>query len=230
MISNKRWLAGLALAIALVAGGFVVWPGAQFTVGGAMVNVGFRLQDHLQDYDLVDSTGHDAAPDTILERLLAQNHKAAAVRSWFPRTARHPIVAAVVCMDGRLDTAELMGDTRKYYYVVRTAGSVLEAKEQDMLQLAVEQGVSLILLTTHTDCAAEKLAADPARAAHLPSLSQAVGNRSVRIDEFLHRPAIAERLADGRLEVVEAEIDTQTAELLVTGKHGHGTTATVAPM
>ena len=59
-------------------------------------------------------------------------------------------------MDARIDTNELTGDTRHYYYVIRTAGSVLSEREEEMLELAVENGVELVVLTTHSDCAAEK--------------------------------------------------------------------------
>lgn len=43
---------------------------------------------------------------------------------------------------------ELTGDTRHYYYIIRTAGSVLSEKEEEMLELAVENGVKLINIDT----------------------------------------------------------------------------------
>ena len=64
-------------------------------------------------------------------------------------------------MDARIDTNELLGDTRHYYYIIRTAGSVLSPREEEMLELAVENGVKLVVLTTHSDCAAEKAASEP---------------------------------------------------------------------
>ena len=45
-------------------------------------------------------------------------------------------------MDARIYTNELVGDTRRYYYIVRTAGSVLAPPEQEMLELAVLNGVA----------------------------------------------------------------------------------------
>jgi hypothetical protein len=132
---------------------------AQFVLGGAMINAGYRLQDHHDEYDFHD--GHDEhriTPESVWQEMLQQNRMAASVRSTFPRTPRHPLVAMVVCMDARIDTNELTGDTRKYYYVVRTAGSVLSEREMEMLELAVDNGVKVIVLTTHTDCAAERVA------------------------------------------------------------------------
>jgi carbonic anhydrase len=113
-------------------------------------------------------------------------------------------------MDARLDTNELMGDTRRYYYVIRTAGSVLSEREEEMLELAVENGVKLVVWTTHTDCAAEKAAAVPEKRTRFPALARAVDERDERFAEFLARPAIAGRVAEGKLMVKRVEIDTLT--------------------
>lgn len=203
-----------AFALALVAAAttFVVSPQTRFVVGGAMVNVGYRLQDHLEAYDFHHR--HELKPDEIWNELVKQNHLAAAVRKKFPRSARHPLVAMVVCMDARVDTVELTGDTRKYYYVVRTAGSVLGDKEEDMLELAVANGVKVIVLTTHTDCAAEKVAADPEQRKLYPNLAAAIDERDKRIRELLARPLIAKKLATGELIVKRVNVDTMTEELL----------------
>ena len=131
----------------------------QFLIGGAMVNLGYRLQDRLESYDFEHE--HGLSPEDVWKELDHQNAWAATVREWFPRTSRHPLVALVVCMDARIDTNELTGDTRHYYYIIRTAGSVLSEREEEMLELAVDYGVEWVVLTTHSDCAAEKAAATP---------------------------------------------------------------------
>lgn len=202
-----------ATVIGLVVVAILVSPRAQFIAGGAMVNIGYRLQDRLEDYDLKH---HESPPAEIWQELMDQNHLAAGVRRHFPRTARHPVVAMVVCMDARIDTLDLTGDTRKYYYTIRTAGSVMTEQEEDMLELAVDNGVKVVVLTTHTDCAAEKTAADPAGRQHYPHLAASVQERAQRIQEFLQRPAIAKRVADGTLLVKRLNIDTMTEELLPT--------------
>lgn len=117
-------------------------------------------------------------------------------------------------MDARLDTNELTGDTRRYYYVIRTAGSVLAEKEEEMLELAVENGVELVVLTTHSDCAAEKVAAAPEKRKLYPALARAVDERNQRIREFLARPAIANKMKSGQLMVKMMNIDTLTERLL----------------
>ena len=62
------------------------------------------------------------------------------MRTRFPRSTNHPVIAMLVCMDARIDTNELAGDTRHFYYIVRTAGSVMAEQEEDMLELAVANG------------------------------------------------------------------------------------------
>lgn len=212
--NNRRraLLGAVALLVIAVTAIFIVNARTRFVVGGAMVNLGYRLQDPIEAYDFHHA--HDLPPEEIWKELQAQNHMAAEVRKKFPRTARHPLVAMVVCMDARVDTNELTGDTRKYYYVVRTAGSVLEDHEEDMLELAVANGVKVIVLTTHTDCAAEKVAADPEKRKLYPALVRAIDEREKRIAELLARPAIAAKITAGQLVVKRVNIDTMNEELL----------------
>ena len=208
--------AGVTLAVLFVAWLLVTDTGrrTQFLAGGAMVNIGYRMQDHLESYDFDHRHTHDISPEDIWKEMQTQNNLAAAVRESFPRTARHPLVAMVVCMDSRIDTNELTGDTRHYYYIIRTAGSVLSEKEEEMLELAVENGVKLIVLTTHVDCAAEKTAASPEKRKQYPALCQAVDEREERIHEFLARPYIASKIREGQLAVKLLNIDTMTERLL----------------
>jgi carbonic anhydrase len=202
---------GLLLGAALLA--LVLSPRTEFLVGGALVNVGYRLQDRLAKFDFV----HDDSitPDQIWAELERQNELAAGVRGLFPRTARHPVVAILACMDARIDTSELVGDTRRYYYVVRTAGSVLSPAEQEMLELAVINGVRIIVLTTHTDCAAEAAHADPEMREKFPALISLLDQREQRIEEFLARPTIRTAIDEGKLQVKFARIDTSIDRLVV---------------
>lgn len=213
-IRDHRVLASV-IGILLFAGvgSLAASPRARFMVGGGMINVGYRLQDHIDDYTL-SHDHHALKPEEVWDELVRQNHWAAAVRKQFPRSTHHPLVAMVVCMDARVDTSELAGDTRKYYYVVRTAGSILGEHEEDMLELAVANGVKVIVLTTHTDCAAEKVAKDPEKRKLYPSLASAVDERDKRIRELLERPVIKEKIAKGELIVKRVNVDTLTEELM----------------
>ena len=208
---------GCALGALLVALGLIavviISPRAEFTLGGALVNLGYRLQDRFSQFDFE----HDETitPDQIWNELKRQNEMAAGVRGLFPRTTRHPVVAILACMDARIDTSELVGDTRRYYYVVRTAGSVLSPAEQEMLELAVLNGVEVILLTTHTDCAAEAAAADPKLREKFPALIGLMDEREQRIDEFKARPIIRDAIAEGKLVIKHARIDTSTDKLVI---------------
>lgn len=210
----------LVLGLSLVVLGALAFVGAhytaagrqaQFVVGGALVDAGYGLQDGIESFDFEHE--HDITPDQVWEELQKQNKLAANQRRRFPRTARHPLVALVVCMDARIDTNELMGDTRHYYYIIRTAGSVMSQREEEMLELAVANGVKLVVLTTHSDCAAERVARTPDLRAKFPALAAAVDERSARVDEFLARPAIASAVAKGTLGVKRVGIDTLTDAL-----------------
>jgi carbonic anhydrase len=115
--------------------------------------------------------------------------------------------------------SELVGDTRHYYYVVRTAGSVLSPAEQDMLELAVLNGVKVIVLTTHTDCAAEAAAVDPELREKFPALISLMDERAKRVQEFMARPTIRDAIAEGNLLIKHARIDTTTDRLVVEIRH-----------
>lgn len=183
----------------------------EFVVGGAMVNVGYRLQDRLDKFDFEHQ---EPSAEEVWQEFLRQNDMAASVRDVWPRTSHHPLVAFVACMDARLDTNEIAGDTRRYYYILRLAGSVLEPKEEDMLELAVANGTKVVVFTTHTDCAAEKMYADPAQRQLYPALSAALTQREERQQEFLSRPVIREKLASGELVVKRMKLDTATDRMI----------------
>lgn len=217
MTTKTGWALGIGLLVVGLVLALLLSPRAEFIVGGALVNIGFRLQDRLSQFDFE----HDESitPDQIWAELERQNELAAGVRGLFPRTVRHPVVAILACMDARIDTSELVGDTRRYYYVVRTAGSVLSPAEQEMLELAVLNGVRIIVLTTHTDCAAEAAAADPAMREKFPAVIALLDERERRIEEFMARPTIRDAIAAGELQVKHARIDTSTDRLVVESAH-----------
>jgi hypothetical protein len=214
-LKRKTWWLFLTVAVVLVIGIFSVWGDKiEFVVGGAMVNIGYRLQDRLESFDLEH---HDVTPQQVWDELVSQNRLASSVRATWPRSTHHPLVAIVTCMDARLDTNEIVGDTRRYYYVLRLAGSVISPKEEDMLELAVASGTKLVIFTTHSDCAAEKVSKDPAGAALYPNLTQAVRERRARFDEFLSRPNIQKRISGGELLVKAMHIDTATEAITALG-------------
>ena len=201
--------AGLVVAALVV---LLTVPKLQFIAGGALVNLGFRLQDRLDAYDFEHR--EDITPQQVWDEFKAQNTLSAQVRDEFPRTARHPLVAMLVCMDARIDTSELAGDTRRDYYVVRTAGSVIGPVEAEMLELAVNNGVKVLVLSRHSDCAAEKAARDPVAREKYPVLAQAVDEREAKVQAFLDRPAIAAKVAAGQLLIKNVLIKTDTDRLV----------------
>ncbi len=205
---------GLVVLAAVVVAGTrwtAVGRQSRFVVGGALVDAGYGLQDGVESYDFEHD--HDITPEQVWDELRRQNRLASSVRHTLPRTPRHALVALVVCMDARIDTSELVGDTRHYYYVIRTAGSVMSEREEEMLELAVANGVKVVVLTTHSDCAAEKVAKSGDLRGRYPALATAVDERESRVAEFLARPAIASAIAKGTLAVKRAAIDTPYDEL-----------------
>lgn len=207
----KRSVLAMGAGVVIGAVGLMLVPRAQFVLGGALVNVGYRFQDHLQDYDFEHH--EDITPDQVWAEFLEQNELAASVRQTFPRSTRHPVIAMLVCMDARIDTNELAGDTRRNYYIVRTAGSVIDEQESEMLELAVNNGVKVLVITRHSDCAAEKVAKDPAAREKYPVLAKAVDERDAKVKAFLARPVIAEKIASGKLIVKEVLIQTENEHL-----------------
>lgn len=179
----------------------------RFELGGGLIDLGFRLQDPIEPPE-------SHTPEGIWNEVREHNELAAEVRALFPRSVHHPSVAMVVCMDARIDTDEIVGDTRRYYYVLRLAGSIMSEREEEMLELAVANGVEVILLTTHTECAAEHVAADASLRAQYPAIAAGVDERDQRRAEFLSRPVIAARVAEGALRVELARIDTRTGRLM----------------
>ena len=217
MTKKTGWGLGIGLLLLGLLSALLLIPRVEFTRGGGLVNLGFRLQDRLSRFDFEHDDSITA--DQIWDELKEQNKLAASVRGVFPRTARHPVVAILACMDARIDTSELVGDTRRYYYVIRTAGSVLSPAEQEMLELAVINGVKIIVLTTHTDCAAEGAAADPELREDFPALTALMDERARRVEEFMARPTIRDAIAASELQVKHARIDTSTDRLVVEEKH-----------
>jgi hypothetical protein len=210
-VSRKTGLIVLTAVVAIGVGVFSLWGHRiEFLLGGAMVNVGYRLQDRLHDFDLAHP---EITPQQVLDEFVEHNRLASSVRAtWLPST-HHPLVAMVTCMDARLDTHEIAGDTRRYYYVLRLAGSVMSPKEEEMLELAVANGTKVVVYTTHSDCAAEKVSKDPKAAAEYPHLTQAINERKARFDEFLARARIREKIQRGELLVRWMRIDTATERL-----------------
>jgi hypothetical protein len=94
----------------------------------------------------------------------------------------------------------------------------MSAAEQEMLELAVINGVRVIVLTTHTDCAAEAVASNPEMRGKFPALVSLMDEREASIEQFLARPVIRDAIEKGELEIKYARIDTKTDRLLVEEK------------
>ena len=70
------WLGLIALLSAVTL--LLLSERVQFVMGGALVNLGYRMQDHLGAFDLVHH--EDIDPGAVWDEVLAQNHMAASIR------------------------------------------------------------------------------------------------------------------------------------------------------
>lgn len=201
---------GLVVCVSLLIG-LLLSHRVQFVLGGAMINLGYRFQDHVKH-----GVAHpeNQTPNKMWEEIKGQNKLSSSIRAMFPRTTHRPKVAILLCMDSRLHDNELTGDTRQLYYIIRTAGSVLPKVEQDMLELSIEKGVEVVVLTTHGDCAAVKASKDEIMSKKLPYLCDAVKSRKKDIQDFLERPSIKKKIETGKLIIVNAHVDTTTGMLV----------------
>ncbi|MCC6275534.1 MAG: hypothetical protein IT569_06735 [Leptospiraceae bacterium] len=83
-----------------------------------------------------------------------------------------------------------------------------------MIEMAVKKGVKVVIFTTHSDCAAEKVAASPTDRKIFPSLAKAMDDRKIHIASLQERPLIAERLAKKTLKIEFLKVDTETGKFV----------------
>lgn len=184
-----------------------------FLIGGSMISIGILLQAFQKSYDLTHDT-NEIRPEEIFQEIQLQNKFSSLVKDFLPGYEHHPLVIIVLCMDSRISTEELLGDSRDFYYVIRTAGSVIREKEMEMIELAlVEKNVKLVVFTEHSDCAAKKIANNAEKRNLYPSISRAFADRQREIMKFLERKVVVQKMKSGQLLVKQAMIDTKSARM-----------------
>ncbi|MCC6588318.1 MAG: hypothetical protein IT168_16620 [Bryobacterales bacterium] len=194
----------------------VFWRPALFFTGGGLVSAGHMVQGFVGGFS---RSGEVGTPDDLLKTVLIDNESASRVERVVSGPRRKPEVLAVMCMDPRLNSEVVLGDSRGYYDVVRLPGSVLSGEMIEAIELGVkEHQVELVLFTTHTDCAMEKVAHSEA-AEHFPALSNAVHKREEMFQALMSRPLIAQRVKEGKLLVKRFRIETPTGKLLPEEQH-----------
>ena len=78
---KNRKLFGIGVVVVVLLVAWLLYqlrPGTQFLIGGAMIDLGYRLQDHLESFDFEHD--HGISPDDVWKELQEQNALAAAVR------------------------------------------------------------------------------------------------------------------------------------------------------
>lgn len=200
----KLGLAGIALFL------LFFWRGVLFVGGGGLVTVGHMVQGFVSGFDYKGTVG---SPQDILDTVILDNQQASKLEGVIGGPRRKPEVMAVMCMDPRINSEVVLGDSRHYYDVVRLPGSVLSTEVIEAIELGVkEHRLKVVLFTTHTDCAMEKVAHSES-ASEFPSLSNAVHRREEMFQQLLQRPLIAEKIKSGSLIIKRYQIDTPTGQL-----------------
>ena len=78
----------LVVALLVLACWLLLTPSghyAQFVIGGGLVNLGYRMQDHLRNYDFEHQ---DLSPEDVWREMLRQNRMASAAGEQTPRRGR----------------------------------------------------------------------------------------------------------------------------------------------
>ena len=78
MTKRTGWALGIGILVVALASALLLSPRVEFMLGGALVNLGYRLQDQLSRFDF----DHDESitPDQIWTELERHNELAAGVR------------------------------------------------------------------------------------------------------------------------------------------------------
>jgi carbonic anhydrase len=185
-----------------------------YYVGGFLLHTGYFIQDSTESFHHQLNDSDPVHPNEIYKTVIAQNILQA--KAWKATPAlkdRKPKALIIMCIDPRLNSSRILGDTRGYYDVIRIPGSVITEEVAEAVELAVtKHETKLVMVITHTDCAMEHLAASDEGKHHYPLLAEGINNHAKRMQSLSHRPAILDRLQKQQLWVIEKRLDTKTGK------------------
>ncbi len=193
----------------------------QMRIAGAAELVAQRCWDSIKEWDPdhPPPPGREETPEEVLAGGLHKNSLAVAHHQPAVHDGFHHVSACYVgCGDPRHQGSgvEVCADPRKNRVVITTLGSALPASVLDMLRVAVlEKKAKVIFYTTHTDCAAEKIARDAKLRAKYPLLANDVDCRFERLQQFVDDPEIAQLIRTEKLIVVHCLVDIHSVEMTV---------------
>lgn len=212
----KRALLLLAF-LCFLALGFAM---PRFYVGAALIEVGYLFQ-HISYGAPLSAQEGAHTPDEVMTSLDERNSWSAGFRKlWrvmdeIGHRDAPPLAGVIVaCMDYRLDTDQILGNSRGEFYVIRKPGAALTNETIEEIFVALHRNPSIILVTTHSDCAMEKLAHTQEGPEKFPNLTAGVLNFKQRLAELQAMPEIQKRVAAGSLKIIMRHIDTQTERLV----------------
>ena len=177
---------------------------------GACLNMGGRMVQHIAgDYP-------NGSPQDILEARLSENKLVSLLVKLAPNVDRHPNMLILVCMDSRFHVSNLFSDTRAGMIdVLRSPGSIVTDESIEQIRLAIDKHhVKVVIILRHTDCAMEKVAADPESRKDYPLLSNGVDTREIGIRKLLDDSLVRDRIAKGDLLVITGMVDTSKNRII----------------
>ena len=178
-----------------------------FAFGGQLVFWGRAMMDGETNFV---SGCSEYTPCDLLEVIYERNQLV--VRRG-PSKIRVPVGLVITCMDPRIDTSAILGDSRGYFDRVQIPGAVLSAEVMETVRLAVTaHGVKFVMVLSHTDCAMEKIVCSE-DADSYPELRSNVLKRDQSFATLCSQKYVTERVRRDELVVVKALLHTNTWEI-----------------
>lgn len=151
----------------------------------------------------------DPTSEQIIRNILSYNRRAAQLPK-APVTATY--IAAVRCMDRKLDLSRIFGDLKFVDDIANPFGAVRPHVIEALKIAVVKHNVRAIFLLEHTDCAARGIA-EGAEAEAYPLTTAAVRQHQDNIETLLSDPVINTAMQQDQLAVVRAMVITDTDQL-----------------
>lgn len=164
----------------------------------------------------------ELTPDEVMNEFLSDNRVVSSVRRWLikwgimrdPQGVPHPDRLVVACMDGRIQMHAVVGSLKLNMDCLRLPGSVTtELAMVESIAVSInEHKVKFVAILRHTDCAMEKIKADP----NSPGQRRygCLVNALSKGDRFLellkeHNQEAYERFAQGKVKIGQGILDTR---------------------
>lgn len=169
----------------------------------------------------------DLTPEEVMNQFLSDNLVVSNIRRWLikwrimrdPQGVPHANKLAIACGDSRIVLHAIVGSLKLNIDCLRVPGSAIAVPEliQSIGLFLIEHRVKFAVILRHTDCALEKIQADPSHSGHehYNCLITALVENG-RFVELLkeHAPAAYRRFARGEVKIGHGILDTSDNRIL----------------